>query len=179
MVAQAHHATSGPPPSPGVVPARMLSKSCAIVAEAERLVRASRGGHLSSAELCAAIGVARRTLGAAFHRAVGSGPSRYLRQRRLEWVREALLAGPATKAPVKVTAMRHGFRHLGHFAAEYRARFGEAPSRTAARAAAMAHGRTPGQAIAAGPHGPPALTDRSGAEFRSHGAAERYPPPGT
>jgi AraC-like DNA-binding protein len=57
-----------------------------------------------------------------------------LQRRRLELVRDALLAEPDRRSPVKWFAMAHGFRHLGNFAHAYHAYFGELPSETVARA---------------------------------------------
>ena len=41
-------------------------------------------------------------------------------------------SGGATGAGVREVAQKYGFLHLGHFAAQYRARFGERPSETRA-----------------------------------------------
>jgi AraC family ethanolamine operon transcriptional activator len=86
-------------------------------------------------ELCAALGVSATRLHQAFQATFGMGPHRYLKMRRMGMVRAALLAragGPWRS--VKAAALAHGFWHLGQFACDYRALYGEAPSETRARA---------------------------------------------
>ncbi|MBR0683038.1 helix-turn-helix domain-containing protein [Roseomonas eburnea] len=84
-------------------------------------------------DLCAALSVAPRTLTNAFGAVLGVGPATYLKLRRLKLVRRALLAGGRGQDLVKSAALGHGFWHLGHFAHDYRALFGEFPSETLAR----------------------------------------------
>ena len=62
----------------------------------------------------------------------GVPPMRFLRNHRLQRVREELLS--AREAQVSDVALRWGFSHFGRFAAEYRKRFGESPSQTLAGA---------------------------------------------
>jgi AraC-like DNA-binding protein len=85
---------------------------------------------LSMPALCAAVGVPERTLRVCCAEFLGMSPSRYLRLRRLNMVRAALLhADPATGSVAKI-AQRYQFTELGRFAAAYRAIFGEMPSDT-------------------------------------------------
>ncbi|GLZ45856.1 AraC family transcriptional regulator [Actinomycetospora sp. NBRC 106375] len=79
-------------------------------------------------ELARLTGVSERTLRTIFHAEFGVGPVTYLRRRRLDAVHRDLSSGE--DASVADVALRHGFAHAGRFAAEYRARFGEAPSTT-------------------------------------------------
>ncbi|GAP34489.1 hypothetical protein ISF6_4664 [Piscinibacter sakaiensis] len=94
--------------------------------------------HLGSAALdvealAGAAGVSVRTLQLNFKRLHGCSPMQHLRTLRLQAVRQALLqAGDG--ASVAEIAARHGFTHLGGFAAHYRAAFGELPRQTLARA---------------------------------------------
>jgi len=81
-------------------------------------------------EIAAAAGVSVRSLQLGFERTVGRPPMRYLRDRRLDRVRELLRAGDLR---VTDAALRCGFAHLGRFSAAYRDRFGETPSTTAGR----------------------------------------------
>ncbi len=87
----------------------------------------------SIAELCAAIGVAERTLNLACHEFYGAGALRVLRDRRLDAVRRALRRADPIATTVAMEAMRFGFWELGRFAGAYRERFGEAPSATLRR----------------------------------------------
>ena len=77
-------------------------------------------------DLAGHAGVSVRTLFDGFAAFRGQTPAEYVRGLRLEGVREELLGGARTSQ----AARRWGFRHLGHFAALYRARYGEAPSQT-------------------------------------------------
>jgi AraC-like DNA-binding protein len=86
---------------------------------------------ISVRDIAAAAGVSERTLQAAFKSELSTTPMGYLRDRRLDRAR-ADLADAAAADDVNVTrvAERWGFGHLGRFAADYKARFGESPSRT-------------------------------------------------
>jgi AraC-like DNA-binding protein len=105
------------------------------VARLERLMEERPEQPWSVAELCAAIGVAERTLNLACHEFYGAGPLRVVRDRRLDAVRQALRGADATATTVAAAAMRFGFWELGRFAGAYRARFGETPSATLRRPA--------------------------------------------
>ena len=86
-------------------------------------------------------GVSVRTLNQVFRDFRRTSPIAELRDLRMDRVREQLVAArPGTR--VADVARKWGFRHLGRFAASYRARFGEAPSETLAQAAPAArHGK--------------------------------------
>jgi len=92
---------------------------------------------LSLADVCREAGCSARTLQAAFRQHAGMGPMDFLRQLRLDRVRAELQAakgpGAAAGSGVRDVAQKYGFLHLGHFAAQYRSRFGELPSETASR----------------------------------------------
>jgi AraC-like DNA-binding protein len=81
-------------------------------------------------EICAAIGVAERTLRAACEEHLGMGPIRYLTLRRMYLVRRALLAADASTTSVTRIVTDHGFWELGRFSGAYRTLFGESPSET-------------------------------------------------
>ena len=81
---------------------------------------------LSVAELVSQLRVSRRSLQYAFNETLAVNPAAYLRIERLNRVRQVLNeVNSVTEA-----ATRFGFWHFGHFAAEYRALFGELPSET-------------------------------------------------
>lgn len=84
---------------------------------------------LSIAELCADLGISRRTVQYAFQEAFDLNPVAYLRAVRLNHVRRELRLG----ATVTNAATKWGFLHLGSFASDYRRMFGELPSTTARR----------------------------------------------
>jgi AraC-like DNA-binding protein len=83
--------------------------------------------------LAAVSGVSGRTLFAGFERFLGVSPMRYLRDVRLERVRQDLL-NPGQPRSVTEIATRWGFFQLGRLATDYRKRFGEGPRETLARA---------------------------------------------
>jgi AraC family ethanolamine operon transcriptional activator len=107
----------------------------ALVARATAQVADRLGEPPSVAELCAALGVSRRTLQSAFQACWGMGPLAWLTTLRLDAVRRELKrAGSVTEA-----ATHYGFWHFGHFADDYRALFGELPSQTLRRHRGIAH----------------------------------------
>ena len=81
-------------------------------------------------DLAAEAGLSVRALQAGFRDTVGTSPTAYLRDSRLDRVHAELLDG----ASVTDAATRWGFYHLGRFARRYRERFGVVPSETARRA---------------------------------------------
>jgi len=84
-------------------------------------------------EICAAIGVAERTLRAACEEHLGMGPIRFLSLRRLHLVNRALRQADPLTTTVTRVATDHGFWELGRFSVAYRALFGESPSETLRR----------------------------------------------
>jgi len=84
------------------------------------------------ADIVAASEVAGRTLAQHFRRFRDTTPMRYLRNARLDKVREALHRAEPEKSVMSI-AINWGFGHMGRFSAEYHKRFGEAPSQTLSR----------------------------------------------
>jgi AraC-like DNA-binding protein len=83
-------------------------------------------------KLCAATGASYATLERSFRETYGLTPKAMMFAMRLSGARRALLhPGPTTT--VTAVALRWGFVELGRFAAQYRHRFGEAPSETLRR----------------------------------------------
>jgi transcriptional regulator GlxA family with amidase domain len=108
----------------------------------------------SLADLAHATKVSVRTLQVGFRQHTGTSPMGYLRQLRLMRVHEDLLAADQRHHTVARIAHRHGFSHLGRFAAAYRAAYGCNPSATqrlsgAVQQPAAAHGRPTADADAA------------------------------
>lgn len=72
-----------------------------------------------------------RSIQVGFREDLGTTPIAFVRDRRLDAVRRALLeAAPHSGVTVTDTAIRWGFGHLGNFSHVYRERFGESPSAT-------------------------------------------------
>ncbi|MFD5328704.1 AraC family transcriptional regulator [Streptomyces sp. NPDC127092] len=93
-------------------------------------VRARPEHPFTTTELAALARVSVRRLQESFREYVGMSPMAYVREVRLDRVREELRAGDPDGLSVGEVAWRWGFTHAGRFAAQYRARFGETPSRT-------------------------------------------------
>ncbi len=89
---------------------------------------------LTASVLAEAAHVSERTLYDGFQREFGLTPMAFVRRFRLEGARGALTpATPDEAATVAEISLRHGFGHLGRFAASYRERYGETPSETLRR----------------------------------------------
>ena len=84
-------------------------------------------------EIAAAAGVSVRALARGFERHLGVSPWTYQLNHRLDRVHERLTRAAARPTTVTAVATDWGFTHLGAFAAQYRRRFGQSPSRTLAR----------------------------------------------
>ena len=85
-------------------------------------------------DLCRATGLPERTLRLLFLEQFGESPVRVLRARRLCLVYEALREPGVGFRQIRQVAGSCGFWHMGQFAADYRALFGERPSDTVRRA---------------------------------------------
>jgi transcriptional regulator GlxA family with amidase domain len=102
-----------------------------VVRRAQEYMAAHAAQPLSLADVCGEVGCGARALQQAFRQHVGQGPMEFLRELRLDRVREELKASArGADGGVREVAQKYGFLHLGHFAAQYRARFGERPSET-------------------------------------------------
>ncbi len=80
-------------------------------------------------ELARRSGASIRTLQNSFRHHLSTTPNAYILQMRLSRVHNDLLAGTGEESIEKI-ASRWGFRHMGYFAARYRAQYGKAPSDT-------------------------------------------------
>lgn len=107
-----------------------------VVARALDYMQAHIEEPITVADLCMELGVCRRTLQYSFQDVLDLNPVKSLRAMRLNAVRRALKQADAGgRTTVADIAARLGFWHLSHFAAEYKAMFGELPSETLRRAA--------------------------------------------
>jgi AraC-like DNA-binding protein len=105
----------------------------AIVARFEEFLEANPERPLYLTEICAAIGIAERTLRCACEEHLGMGPIRYLSLRRMHLVRRALLRADSSATTVTRIATDHGFWELGRFSVAYRTLFDESPSESLRR----------------------------------------------
>jgi len=107
---------------------RILSRH-RILNRVEDFLEANPDAPIYIADLCVAAGVSERTLENVFHQCFGLSPIRYLRVRRLHQVRRALRACDPRTTSVSEIASLFGFFHFGHFAADFKALFGQTPSK--------------------------------------------------
>jgi len=108
-----------------------------VVRRAERFMTDNAGTPITVSDVAAHLGISLRALQAGFRAWRNITPSAYLRQIRLQLVRDELLR-PGSDVDVTTIAMRHGFAHLGRFSAQYRSAFAESPSATLRRGRAAA-----------------------------------------
>jgi AraC-like DNA-binding protein len=105
-----------------------------IVRRAEAFMAAHLAVDLPIGEIAQAAGTTPRTLERAFRRERQATAVAQLRAMRLERARAALLAPRRSGCSVTDIATAVGLVHPGRFAADYRRRFGDAPSETLRRA---------------------------------------------
>ena len=84
-------------------------------------------------DLCRHSGVSVRTLQRRFSEYFQMSPFEYIKARRLNAARKALMGGDSSRDQVTRIALDNGFTHLGRFYLDYREHFGESPSATLAR----------------------------------------------
>ena len=96
----------------------------------EQVLKENPDQPLHVSEICAAIGVADRTLRLHCMEHLGMSPQPYLWLRRMNFARRALSLADPAKSTVTEIATGQGFWELGRFAISYRRLFGESPSET-------------------------------------------------
>jgi AraC-like DNA-binding protein len=103
------------------------------VRRAEQFIEENAPNEIDLEELARVAGVSARALQIGFRRFRNTTPMAYLRVVRLELARMELAR--ARRNAVSVASIAHscGFGHLGRFAADYKARFDEAPRQTLLR----------------------------------------------
>jgi AraC-like DNA-binding protein len=87
---------------------------------------------ITISDIARAAEVPGRTLFKHFKDYQGVSPMRYVRNARLQQVRDALSRAELDSSVTEI-ASRWGFTHLGRFSVDYRKRFGESPSETLKR----------------------------------------------
>jgi AraC family ethanolamine operon transcriptional activator len=108
------------------VPVMSLANRWKIVADAREVVLRTPDAPSNVSDICAAVGVSRRTLQYCFQNVLGLSPTAFLRAMRLDGVRRML----RTASSVTDAAVHWGFWHFGYFSQDYRKLFGELPSQT-------------------------------------------------
>lgn len=112
--------------------ARSAAAAPRFVRRAEDYIRQHYSEALTIERLAEVAGVSARTLFSGFRDFRHLSPMEYLRRVRLEKARDYLQTGGiSSQSGVTKVALDCGFAHLGRFAAQYRAQFGELPSATA------------------------------------------------
>jgi AraC-like DNA-binding protein len=107
--------------------------STAVMRKLYELLDESEGIALYLMDVCARLGVSRRTLHTACAEHLGLGPHRFLWLRRMQLARQALIAADPRFATVTGIATDLGFWELGRFSVHYKYLFGESPSATLGR----------------------------------------------
>jgi AraC-like DNA-binding protein len=100
---------------------------------AENFIRAEAARAPTIAEIAREAGVSVRALSEAFRRFRDTTPGAFLREQRLQGVRNALLAANPGETIASI-ASAWGYVNFGMFAHAYQQRFGELPSKTLGRA---------------------------------------------
>jgi AraC family ethanolamine operon transcriptional activator len=113
-------------------PAERLSYE-ALGVRARDYLKAHSASAVFQSDLCDELGIGERSLRRLFDEHFGVSPARYLRLRRLNQARRALLYGESAYKSVTEVGVRYGFFDLGRFAADYRELFRELPSATLRR----------------------------------------------
>lgn len=112
-------------PPPGLTPRQVWL--------AEAFIEANWDRPLTVEALAQTVGVGARSIFKSFKRFRGYSPMAFARDIRLRRARE-MLSDSEPGDTVTAVAYRCGYQNHGYFAREYRARFGESPSTTLARA---------------------------------------------
>lgn len=102
----------------------------AYVAKAQEYMKQNIGQAIGPEEVAAAVRVSTRALFVGFKNHLNTTPMRYLKDLRLDMVRDTLMNLEPQRASITTVAMDYGFHHLGHFCAAYKERFGEQPRET-------------------------------------------------
>lgn len=115
------------------LPAELLLPRNAHLRTAVEYVHANAHLPITSVDIAREATIGVRALQQAFLRHLGLTPTGYLRQVRIERVRDALLVADPHDTLVAEVARTWGFAHLGRFAASYLEHVGEYPRQTLAR----------------------------------------------
>ena len=109
---------------------KCLNRRFTAVRQCELYMREHIDSTVTLLDLSEASGMRSRSLINAFEAVTGLSPMDYLKRLRLNGVHRALSGARKAQTRVIDIATAWGFWHMGHFATDYRAMFGESPSRT-------------------------------------------------
>jgi len=109
---------------------RLRSAKPAYVIKAQEFLKQNVSRPIGPEDVAMAVRVSTRALFVGFKTYLNTTPMRYLKDLRLDMVRETLLRLEPQRASITSVAMDYGFHHLGHFCAAYKERFGEQPRET-------------------------------------------------
>ncbi|WP_209559973.1 helix-turn-helix transcriptional regulator [Frigoribacterium sp. PvP032] len=115
------------------VPRSLRTPGTVRVRHALEYLHAHAAEPISPSDVAAAVGLHTRSLQLAMSEHLGTSPSAYLRQVRLDRVRADLLAASPHETTIAAVARRWGFGNLGRFSASYADHVGEYPRDTLAR----------------------------------------------
>lgn len=101
-----------------------------VIARTLALIEANEGQPLFIDDFCRATEVSERSLRNIYHEFFGVGPMRLIKLRQLKEIRAALLRADPQRDTVTRIAARFGIWDFSLFARNYKALFGESPSRT-------------------------------------------------
>ncbi|EMR14017.1 AraC family transcriptional regulator [Methylophaga lonarensis MPL] len=104
-----------------------------IVNRVRELTLMNQDQMLSIGDLCRALNISRRTLNHAFTRVLGITPVAYIRNVRLQRIREELQSSAFQVTTIADVAAKWGFWHMSLFSRYYRELFGECPNETLQR----------------------------------------------
>lgn len=105
----------------------------AFIKRSEHFIEERAHEPITIGDIAEHVGVSTRSLFSGFRKYRNTSPMLYLKEVRLNRVREQLLRGQFGRTTVTAVAYQWGFGHLGHFTTDYKRRFGESPSETLAR----------------------------------------------
>ena len=104
-----------------------------VIRHAAELIEEHACEPLTVEDIAEAVGLSVRAMQDGFRKFLGTTPTQYLRDVRLERVRAELVAADPASTTVTDVAVRWGLLHPGRFSLQYRERFGESPSATLRR----------------------------------------------
>ena len=102
----------------------------AVIRRAVEIIESRAAEPLTVPQIAAEVHVSVRSLQRGFLHYFGASPTAYLTRVRMQRVHSELVAKSPGSASVSEIALRWGFHHMSRFAADYRSRFGQAPSAT-------------------------------------------------